>query len=76
MVTGTRQGLIGHDALVMPRVLYGHSGHGAFEGHGKEDVTSKVLDPPFTNLIQRSNSDEARETKRRWIRMRKRMLVG
>ena len=58
MVTGTRQGLIGRDAPVMPRVLHGHSGYGAFEGHGKEDITSKVSDPPFTNLTQRSDNDE------------------
>ena len=32
--------------------------HDAFEGHGKGDVTSKASDPPFTNLIQRSDSDE------------------
>ena len=57
-VTGIHQGLIGHDAPVMPQVLHGHSGYGTFEGHGKEDVTSKVSDPPFTNLTQRSDSDE------------------
>ena len=44
-VTNTRQGLIGYGAPVMPRVLHGHSGYGAFKGHGKEDVTSKVSDP-------------------------------
>ena len=32
--------------------------HDAFEGHGKGEVTEKVLDPPFTNLVQRSDSDE------------------
>ena len=58
MITDTRQCLVGHDAPVMPRVLHGHSGYGAFEGHGKEDVTSKVSDPPFTNLIQRSDSNK------------------
>ena len=42
----------------MPRVLHGHSGYGGFEGHRKEDVTSKVSDPPFTNLTQRSDSNE------------------
>jgi len=57
-VSDTRQGLIGHDAPVMPWVLHGHSGYGAFEGHEKEDVTSKVSDPPFTNLTQRIDSDE------------------
>ena len=42
----------------MPQVLHGHSGYGTFEGYRKEDVISKVLDPPFTNLTQRSDSDE------------------
>ena len=42
----------------MLRVLHGHSGYGAFEGHRKEDVTSKVSDSPFTNLTQRSDSVE------------------
>ena len=51
-VVGIRQGLIGHDASVMPRVLHGHSGYGAFEGHRKEDVTSKVLDPPSSILLK------------------------
>ena len=58
MVADTHQGLIEHDAPVMPRVLHGHSGYDAFEGHGKEDVTGKVSDPPFTNLTQRSYNDE------------------
>ena len=49
-VIGTRQGLIRHDAPVMPRVLHGHSGYGVFEGHRKEDVTSKVSDPLFVNF--------------------------
>ena len=44
----------------MSRILPGHSEHGAFEGHGKEDrkedVTSKISDPLFTNLTQRSDS--------------------
>ena len=51
-------GLIGHDTPVMPWFLHGHSGYGAFEGHEKEDITSKVLDPSFTNLTQRSDSDK------------------
>ena len=58
MVAGIRHGLIGHDTPVMPQVLYGHSGYGAFEGHRKEDISSKVSDPRFTNLTQRSDSDE------------------
>ena len=48
------QGLIGHDAPVMSRVRHGHSGYGngygGLEGHRKEDVISKVSDPPFTNF--------------------------
>ena len=58
MVVDTYQDLIGHDAPVMSRILPDHNEHGTFEGHGKEDVTSKVLDPPFTNLAQRSDSDK------------------
>ena len=50
----------------MPRVYHGHSGYGdrygggygVLEGHRKEDVTSKVLDPPFTNLTPGSDIDE------------------
>ena len=57
-VVDTHQDLIGHDAPVMSRILPGHNEHGAFKGHGKEDVTSKLLDPPFTNLVQRSDIDE------------------
>ena len=41
----------------MPWIFPGHNKQGTFEGHGKEDVASKVSDPPF-NLIQRSDSDE------------------
>ena len=66
MVNDTREGLIGHDALALPRVYHGHSGYGGgygggygvLEGHRKEDVTSKVSDPPFTNLTPRSDIDE------------------
>ena len=61
-VIDTRQGVIGHDAPIMPQVRHGHSGYGGgydgFEGHWKEDVTSKVSDHPFTNLIQRSDREE------------------
>ena len=57
-----RQGLIGHDAPAMPRVCHGHSGYGGgygpLVGHGKEDVTCKVSDPPFTNLTARSDIEE------------------
>ena len=42
-VANTHQGLIAHDAPVMPRVFHCHSGYGAFKGHGKEDVTSLSL---------------------------------
>ena len=31
---------------------------GPLAGHGKEDVTCKVSDPPFTNLIARSDIEE------------------
>ena len=57
-IVDTHQDIIRHDAPVMSRILPNHNGHGAFEGHEKEDVTSKVSDPPFTNHTQRSNSDE------------------
>ena len=32
--------------------------HDAFEGYGKGDVTSKVSDPSFTNLVQGSDNNE------------------
>ena len=32
--------------------------HRIFEGHKKWDVISKVSDPSFTNLVQRSDNDE------------------
>jgi len=57
-VVDTHQGLIGHDALVISRILPSHSEYGAFEGHEKEDVTRMVSDPLFTNLTQRSDGDE------------------
>ena len=57
-IADTHQGLIGHDAPVMSWILPGHSEYDTFEGHGKEDVTSKVSDPPFTNLTQKSDIDE------------------
>ena len=50
-VVDTYQDIIGHDAPVMSQILPVHSEHDAFEGHGKEDITSKVSDPPFTNLV-------------------------
>ena len=58
-VAGIRQGLIGYNALIMSWVLHGHSWYGTFEGHRKEDVTSKISDPPFTNRVQRSVGPEA-----------------
>jgi len=58
LVIDTHQDLIGYDAPVMSQILLDHNEHGAFEGHGKEDVTSKISDPPFTNLIQISDSNE------------------
>ena len=54
----THQDIIGHDTPVRSRILPDHNKHGAFEGHKKEDVTSKVSDPPFTNFIQRSESNK------------------
>ena len=57
-VLNTHQDIIGHDALVMSRILLDHNEHGAFKGHEKEDVTSKVSDSLFTNLIQKSDSNE------------------
>ena len=45
-----------------PWVCHGHSGYGGgygpLAGHRKEDVTSKVSNPPFTNLTPRSDIDE------------------
>jgi len=66
VVNDTRQGLIGYDAPAMFRVCHGHSGYGGgyssgydpLAGHGKEDVTSKVSDPPFTNLTPKSDIDK------------------
>jgi len=62
VVNDIRQGLIGHDAPAMPLVYHGHSGYGGgygpLLGHGKGDVTSKVSDPPFTNLTPRSDIDK------------------
>ena len=57
-VLDTHQDTIGHDAPVMSRILPDHDEHSAFEGHGKENVTNKVSDPPFTNLVQKSDSNE------------------
>ena len=54
-VLNTHQDIIEHDALVRFWIL---PNHGTFEGHGRKDVNSKVPDPSFTNLIQRSNSNE------------------
>ena len=57
-VLDIHQDIIEHDAPVRSRILPNHNEHGAFEGHGKENVTSKVSDSPFTNLVQRSGSKE------------------
>jgi len=57
-VLDIHQDIIGHYAPVRSRILPDHNEHGTFEGQGKEDVTSKVLDPPFTNLIQRGDNNE------------------
>jgi len=58
VVLDTHQDIIRHDALVRSQILLDHNEHGTFEGHGKDDVTSKVSDPPFTNLVQRSDNDK------------------
>ena len=57
-VLNTHPDIMGHDAPVMSRILSDHNEHGAVEGHRKEDVTSKVSDPSFANLIQRNDSNE------------------
>jgi len=57
-VLGIHQDIIGHDAPVRSWILPDHNEHGTFEDHGKEDVTNKISDPPFTNLVQRSDSNE------------------
>jgi len=48
-VLDTHQDIIGHDVSVRSLILPNHNEHGAFEGNGKEDVTSKVwiLPSPF-----------------------------
>jgi len=51
-ILDTHQDIIRLDALVRPWILPDHNEHGVFEGHGKEDVTSKVSDSSFTNLVQ------------------------
>jgi len=58
MILNTHQDIIGQDASVRTRILPDYNGQGTFEGHGKEDVTSKVSNPLFTNLVQRSDIDE------------------
>jgi len=58
VVVDTHQDIIRHDAPVMSWILPGHSEYGASESHRKEDVTSKVSDPYFTNLTQKGVSDE------------------
>ena len=57
-ILDTHQDIIGHDAPVRSRILPNYNEHSTFEGHEKEDVTSKVPDPPFTNLDQRSDRDK------------------
>jgi len=58
VVIDTYQDIIAHDAPVRSRIRPDHNEIGTCEGYGKEDVTSKVSDPPFTNLFQRSDSNE------------------
>jgi len=57
-VLDTDQDIIGHDTPVWSRILPDHNEHDIFEGHGKVNITSKVSDSPFTNLVQRSDSNE------------------
>ena len=40
-----------YNALVRSQILPDYNMHGAFEGHGKEAVTGKVSDPPFTKEV-------------------------
>ena len=58
VILDTHQNVIGHDAPVRFRILPDHNEYGAFEGHEKENFTSKVSNPPFTNLVQKSDSNE------------------
>ena len=44
--------------MVLDPLFTDRNKHDALEGHGKGGVTSKVSDPPFTTLVQRSDSDE------------------
>jgi len=57
-ILDTHQDVIGHDASVRSRVLPDYNEHDTFESQGIEDTTSKVSDPPFTNLVQRSDNDK------------------
>ena len=58
VIHDTHQDIIRNDAPVRSQILPDYSKHGAFEGHRKEDVTSKVSYPPLTNLTQRSDNDK------------------
>jgi len=62
VVNDIRQGLIGYDAPALPQVYHGYSGYGGgygpLAGHGKEDITCKISDPPFNNLTPRSDIDK------------------
>ena len=58
MILDTHQDIIGHDAPVKSQILPDYDEHDALEGHKKENVTSKISDPPFTSLVQKSDSDE------------------
>jgi len=55
-VLDTQQDIIGHDAPVRSQILPDHNEHGAFEDHRKEDITSKVSDPPFTKEVTTTNN--------------------
>ena len=44
-------------SMVSDPLFTDHNKHDAFEDHGKGNITSKVSDAPFTNLVLRSDSD-------------------
>ena len=53
-VVNVHQDLIGHDTPLMSRILPNHNEHSAFEGQGREDVTSKVSDPLHQSCSKKS----------------------
>ena len=51
VILDTHQDVIGHDTPVRSRIPLDYNEHDIFDGHRKEDVTSKVSDPLFTILV-------------------------